>query len=132
MKQYLVFAQPTSDDISVEFIGAHTTLEGAQAERDRCIEGDDKHDPSYYFIEEKDTPDFTFNDLFEGDKQMKLTQEQLHEIAVRYLPNEGGFATALAKAYTIADLSNQRKIEGAFGDLFVTAYRKWANRGEQA
>ena len=54
MKQYLVFAQPTSDDISVEFIGAHATLEQAQAERDRCIEGDDKHDPSYYFIEEKD------------------------------------------------------------------------------
>jgi len=67
MKQYLVFAQPTSDDISVEFIGAHDTLEGAQAERDRCIEGDDKHDPSYYFIEEKDTPDFTFNDLFEEE-----------------------------------------------------------------
>jgi hypothetical protein len=63
---------------------------------------------------------------------MKLTQEQLHETAVRYLPNEGGFATALAKAYTLADLSNQRKIEGAFGDLFATAYRKWANQGETA
>jgi len=63
MKQYLVFAQPTSDDISVEFIGAHATLEQAQAERDRCIEGDDKHDPSYYFIEEKYTPDFTWEEF---------------------------------------------------------------------
>jgi len=52
MKQYLVFAQPTSDDISVEFISAHDTLEQAQAQREKCIEGDDKHDPSYYFIEE--------------------------------------------------------------------------------
>jgi len=69
MKQYLVFAQPTSDDISVEFIGAHKTLEQAQAERDRCIEGDDKHDPSYYFIEEKDAPDYTFNALFEGESK---------------------------------------------------------------
>jgi len=52
MKQYLVFAQPTSDDISVELISAHDTLEQAQAQREKCIEGDDKHDPSYYFIEE--------------------------------------------------------------------------------
>lgn len=63
---------------------------------------------------------------------MKLTQEQLHETAVRYLPNEGGFATALAHAYLKADITNQRKIEGAFGDLFTTAYRKWAKQGETA
>lgn len=69
MKQYLVMAQAKDDNINIEFIGAHNTLEGAQAERDRCIEGDDKHDPSYYFIEEKDTPDFTFNDLFQGESK---------------------------------------------------------------
>ena len=71
MKQYLVMAQAKADIKAlfspVEFIGAHDTLEQAQAERDRCIEGDDKHDPSYYFIEEKDAPDYTFNDLFEGE-----------------------------------------------------------------
>lgn len=69
MKQYLVMAQAKDDNINIEFIGAHKTLEQAQAERDRCIEGDDKHDPSYYFIEEKDTPDFTFNDLFQGESK---------------------------------------------------------------
>ena len=63
---------------------------------------------------------------------MTLTQDELHTIAVRYLPREGGFASALADAYLIADLSNQRKIEGAFGDLFVTAHRKWAHEGETA
>lgn len=51
---------------------------------------------------------------------------------MRYLPNEGGFATALAHAYLKADITNQRKIEGAFGDLFTTAYRKWAKQGETA
>lgn len=63
---------------------------------------------------------------------MTFTQAELQEIAVRYLPREGSFATALAEAYLRADLSNQRKIEGAFGDLFVTAYRKWATEGETA
>ena len=67
MKQYLVLAQAKDDNINIEFIGAHNTLEQAQAERDKCIEGDDKHDPCEYFIEVKDTPDFTFNDLFVGD-----------------------------------------------------------------
>jgi hypothetical protein len=67
MKQYLVMAQAKDDNINIEFIGSHSTLEQAQAERDRCIEGDDKHDPSYYFIEEKDTREYTFNDLFVGE-----------------------------------------------------------------
>jgi hypothetical protein len=63
---------------------------------------------------------------------MTFTQDELQEIAMSYLPREGGFATALAEAYLMADLSNQRKIEGAFGDLFVTAWRKWATEGETA
>ena len=63
---------------------------------------------------------------------MTLTNEQLHETAVRYLPNEGGFATALATAYLRADMTNQRKMEKAFSDLFETAYRKWAQQGEKA
>ena len=63
---------------------------------------------------------------------MTFTQDELQEIAMSYLPREGGFATALAEAYLMADLSNQRKIEGAFGDLFTNAYRKWATQGEQA
>ena len=62
---------------------------------------------------------------------MTFTNEELHEIAVRYLPREGGFASALAQAYTRADSDNQRRIEGAFGDLFTTAHRKWAaTKGE--
>ena len=61
---------------------------------------------------------------------MTLTNEQLHETAVWYLPNEGGFATALATAYLRADMTNQRKIEKAFSDLFETAYRKWAQHKE--
>ena len=61
---------------------------------------------------------------------MTFTQAELQEIAVRYLPREGSFATALAEAYLRADLSNQRKIEGAFGDLFVTAWRKWEPKVE--
>ena len=63
---------------------------------------------------------------------MTFTQAELHKIAKQYLPREGGFASALADAYLRADLGNQRKIEGAFGDLFVTAYRKWATEGETA
>ena len=61
---------------------------------------------------------------------MTFTQAELQEIAVRYLPREGGFASALADAYLIADPSNRRKIEGAFGDLFVTAWRKWEPKVE--
>jgi hypothetical protein len=61
---------------------------------------------------------------------MILSKEQLHQTAVEYLPNEGGFATALATAYTRADLTNQRKIEEAFSDLFETVYQKWAKKGE--
>jgi hypothetical protein len=61
---------------------------------------------------------------------MTFTQADLQKIAMSYLPREGGFATALAEAYLRADLSNQRKIEGAFGDLFTNAYRKWATQGE--
>lgn len=61
---------------------------------------------------------------------MTFTNEELQKIATTYLPREGGFASALAEAYLRADLANRRKIEGAFGDLFVTAYRKWASQGE--
>ena len=61
---------------------------------------------------------------------MTFTQQELQDIARTYLPREGSFASALADAYLVADLSNQRKIEGTFGDLFVTAYRKWAPEGE--
>jgi hypothetical protein len=63
---------------------------------------------------------------------MTFTQDELQKIAMSYLPREGGFASALADAYLKADLRNQRKIEGTFGDLFVTAYRKWATEGETA
>ena len=57
---------------------------------------------------------------------MNLTKDQLRETAIDYLPREGGFATALAEAYLRADADNQRRIEGAFMDLFERAYRKWA------
>ena len=63
---------------------------------------------------------------------MTFTQADLQKIATSYLPREGSFASALAEAYLKADLTNQRRIEGAFGDMFTTAYRKWATQGEQA
>lgn len=66
VKKYLVMANPR-DSIAIEFISAHDTYEQAKAVRDQCIEGDDKHDPCEYFIEEKQTTKFTFNDLFEGE-----------------------------------------------------------------
>ena len=72
MKQYLVMANPR-DSIAIEFISAHDTYEQAKAVRDVCIEGDDKHDPCEYFIEEKQTPDYTFNNLFEGESKWKAT-----------------------------------------------------------
>lgn len=56
---------------------------------------------------------------------MSLTKEQLHTIAVEYLPRLGGFASKLADAYLHADGHNQRKIEGAFMDLFEEAQRQW-------
>jgi hypothetical protein len=73
---------------------------------------------------------FTIPILAGRRNEMTFTQDELQEIAMSYLPREGGFASALAEAYLKADLSNQRRIEGAFGDLFVTAYRKWAPEGE--
>lgn len=56
---------------------------------------------------------------------MTLTKEQLHHIAVEYLPRMGGFATRLADAYLHADGDNQRRIEGAFMDLFERAQEQW-------
>jgi hypothetical protein len=56
---------------------------------------------------------------------MKLTKEQLHHIAVEYFPRMGGFATKLAAAYLHADGDNQRRIEGAFMDLFERAQKQW-------
>ena len=56
---------------------------------------------------------------------MNLTKEQLHTIAVEYLPRMGGFATRLAAAYLHADGDNQRKIESVFMDLFERAQRQW-------
>jgi hypothetical protein len=58
---------------------------------------------------------------------MKLTKEQLHHIAVEYLPRMGGFATKLAAAYLHADGDNQRRIESAFMDLFERAQEQWEN-----
>lgn len=58
---------------------------------------------------------------------MTLTKEQLHHIAVEYLPRMGGFASRLAAAYLHADSDNQRKIEGAFMDLFERAQQQWGS-----
>jgi len=66
MKQYLVMAQ---DEYETEVVSTHDTLEGAQAVLDRCIEGDDKHNPCEYFIKEKETIDYTFNYLFVGESK---------------------------------------------------------------
>ena len=51
--RYLVLAQPINDELSIEFVSAHDTYEEAQEMRDKCREGDDRHDPCEYFIEEK-------------------------------------------------------------------------------
>jgi hypothetical protein len=61
---------------------------------------------------------------------MELTKDQLHHIAVNYLPREGGFATLLAEAYLCADSDNQHRIEHAFMDLFKRAYIKWSGYDE--
>jgi hypothetical protein len=58
--------------------------------------------------------------------EMRFNENELYDIATIYLPREGDFALALADAYLKADADNQRKIEDAFGDLFTTAYDKWA------
>ena len=61
-----------------------------------------------------------------------LTKDQLHHIAVNYLPREGGFAQRIADAYLYADNDNQERIEAAFAHLFLTAHRKWAQpEGEE-
>jgi len=66
MKQYLVMAQ---DDHETEVVSTHDTREQAQAVLDRCIEGDDKHNPCEYFIKEQETIDYTFNYLFVGESK---------------------------------------------------------------
>lgn len=49
--RYAVIAHAKDDDIFMEIVSTHNTLEEAKAVRDKCIEGDDKHDPCDYFIE---------------------------------------------------------------------------------
>ena len=56
---------------------------------------------------------------------MTFTKEQLHYIAVNYMPRLGGFASKLAAAYMHADGDNQRRIEGAFMHVFERAYAQW-------
>jgi hypothetical protein len=56
---------------------------------------------------------------------MTMTKEQLHKTAVEYMPRLGGFASALAQAYLLADSDNKRKIEDKFMHLFERAYIQW-------
>ena len=56
---------------------------------------------------------------------MTMTKEQLHKTAVEYMPRLGGFASALANAYLLADSDNKKKIEDKFMHLFERAYIQW-------
>lgn len=54
---------------------------------------------------------------------MKLTESQIHEAAkIMADRHYGGFASALACAYFMADSSNKARILEAFGDLFERVY----------
>lgn len=53
-----------------------------------------------------------------------MTDEQLHA-AAKHLHMEGGFASAIADAYFVADGTNRRILTDAFGFLFERAYAKW-------
>lgn len=46
------------------------------------------------------------------------TNDQLHHAAHEMHRTGGSFASRIAEAYFVADLSNRRKLLGAFGDLF--------------
>ena len=48
----------------------------------------------------------------------KYTHDQLHDAAHEMYRIGGGFASRIAEAYFLADLSNRRKLLDAFGDLF--------------
>lgn len=50
--RYAVIAQAKDDDTFMEVVSTHDTREEAQAMLDKCREGDDKHDPCDYFIEQ--------------------------------------------------------------------------------
>lgn len=56
---------------------------------------------------------------------MTMTKEQLHTTAVNYMPRLGGFASALANAYLLADSDNKRRIEREFMHLFERAFIQW-------
>lgn len=47
------------------------------------------------------------------------TNDQLHHAAHEMHRKGGSFASRIAEAYFVADLSNRRKLLTAFGDLFV-------------
>jgi hypothetical protein len=51
-------------------------------------------------------------------KDYKLTDHELHMAAHNMRDYGGGFASAIADAYFVADLSNRAKLLNAFGDLF--------------
>lgn len=46
------------------------------------------------------------------------TNDQLHHAAHEMHRTGGSFASRIAEAYFVADLSNRRKLLTAFGDLF--------------
>lgn len=50
--------------------------------------------------------------------QDKYTHDQIHDAAHEMYRIGGSFASRIAEAYFVADLSNRRKLLDAFGDLF--------------
>jgi len=58
----------------------------------------------------------------EARKAMRVdemyTNDQLHHAAHEMYRIGGSFASRIAEAYFVADLSNRRKLLTAFGDLF--------------
>jgi hypothetical protein len=59
------------------------------------------------------------------ERDLPMTDAQIHEAAGYLETREGGFANAIAMAYYRADSGNKRRLLDAFGDLFESAYAKW-------
>jgi hypothetical protein len=61
----------------------------------------------------------------------EMSDQELHRAAQNMERYGGGFATAIAKAFYVADTDNRRLLLGAFGHLFEDyASARWENSGE--
>ena len=60
-----------------------------------------------------------------------MSDQELYRAAQNMERYGGGFATAIARAFYVADTGNRRLLLGAFGHLFEEyASARWENSGE--